>query len=411
MAALSSVAALFVLVLELPRQDLDPVQGVAMAAVSAAEGPAFFARALCSKRHQLQRDVHVAMSGAKRDAKKAARLRNREQQKLRMQNRAPPPGAEAIADPDFLRRLHNSGPVQLSQDVPAIDPTWAESDPGSLSRKVVEALCAHRFGESVSPETRSKGESSRGKQVLVTLDLTSKDVLGSCLDGQIHSFDKATGYMMDILRETDESLLKPLLKVQTPGAEPVLSVEELWKCQVFPCSVRWRVEDSVFNRYLSLVGNSTTEWQLAATMANYGKSGRLTKEQMEVRYNIEHSQLESVTLHLDGRSQRRLRIVRQALREAQKELAREEEAGPPGPEVLRVGAVRAQEALGILRRFVDEAGQEAGDEDDEEEDEDADEDESESESSDDDWLEESPPEEEPEGETRSFRMAGQGGKS
>eukprot|EP00435_Cladocopium_sp_Y103_P004242 s552_g1.t1 len=86
------------------------------------------------------------------------------------------------------------------------------------------------------------------------------------------------------------------LKVQTPGVEEELkSLDDLWKCEFFPCYVEWVKGTSRYSRYLVLDQQKTasakeraTIWRLADCSENHIKGHMLTAKQKSQEFEILH---------------------------------------------------------------------------------------------------------------------------
>eukprot|EP00971_Amphidinium_carterae_P217169 4311256-Amphidinium_carterae.1 len=140
---------------------------------------------------------------------------------------------------------------------------------------------------------------------------------------EVANFDRDTTILMENLRKlAGNDLITYRLKVQTSGMDSPLSEREFWKCEIFPCKVRWREEGKVQTQYLS---RSATDgkWRLASCVENWGNRGRLTKAQKEVVYDFSAKDIQDVVVHVDRRSQDQLYAAKTALKHAE-EVAAEE---------------------------------------------------------------------------------------
>lgn len=241
---------------------------------------------------------------------------------------SPPSAVTDLASAEFISRLRDDGPQEvMSEGLPEADPAWIlPKDAAGTARNVAEALCKFRFGsEVVVDEVRGGFEG-----FLVTLALADGGILGSCFSNQVRRFDKdlqRTVVALDEMTDGDQPLNK--LRVQTLGVDYELEIpEDLWRCELFPCKVRWRIGAKNSNKcdtkYLQRVRGKTEMWKLADTPENHppGKH-RLTKKQEMAAYEIEVDRIVSATVHMDSRSQRKLRKAKLAM-QAQREAARNE---------------------------------------------------------------------------------------
>ncbi|CAK8998259.1 unnamed protein product [Durusdinium trenchii] len=200
-----------------------------------------------------------------------------------------PSAVEELASAEFLQRLRDGGPqAERSEDLPDVDANWVAENANETARNVVTALCQHRFGEKVTVDEVIAGPpAAKGTEFIVTLALSDRMVFGSASSGQVQQFDRDTTTLLEQLKELCGWKLGIYrLKVQTPGVEEDLkSLEDLWRCELFPCYVEWVKGTSRFSRYLILDRNKTaasdvgvTIWRLADCSENHVK-GKLSNKQ------------------------------------------------------------------------------------------------------------------------------------
>lgn len=247
---------------------------------------------------------------------------SRKEKKLleKAQRKPLPPEVEHLISSNFIQRIRDSGPLDIAPegiDLPEVDAAWIADNPEDTARNVVNALCVHRFGESVCVDQVIGGsDAARGREYKVTLSLTDRAILGSCVSSQVQQFDKCTESLLESLRELD-GWTQPIyrLTVQTSGLDDLILPDDLWRCDHFPCEVTWQNSDGKTRTdFLKRWHNETESWSLAGCAENWGKTGHLTNQQKAMQFSIPSEAIQRARLHLDGRSQRLLRVAKQALR-------------------------------------------------------------------------------------------------
>ncbi|CAK8998257.1 unnamed protein product [Durusdinium trenchii] len=240
-----------------------------------------------------------------------------------------PSAVEELASAEFLQRLRavrqeDGGPqAERSEDLPDVDANWVAENANETARNVVTALCQHRFGEKVTVDEVIAGPpAAKGTEFIVTLALSDRMVFGSASSGQVQQFDRDTTTLLEQLKELCGWKLGIYrLKVQTPGVEEDLkSLEDLWRCELFPCYVEWVKGTSRFSRYLILDRNKTaasdvgvTIWRLADCSENHVK-GKLSNKQRSQEFEILHGDFLKVRTHIDKKSYSRIKKAREVLR-------------------------------------------------------------------------------------------------
>lgn len=248
-----------------------------------------------------------------------------------------PSAVQELASADFLRRLRDGGPqAERSEDLPVVNASWVAKDAHETARNVVNALCQHRFGAGVRVDEVIAGqEAAKGTEFIVTLALSDRSVFGSASSGQVQHFDRDTTALLEQLKELHEWKLGIYrLKVQTPGVEEELkSLDDLWKCEFFPCYVEWVKGTSRYSRYLVLDQQKTasakeraTIWRLADCSENHIKGHMLTAKQKSQEFEILHEDFLKVRTHIDKKSYSRIKKAREVLRSRPEAATEEEEA-------------------------------------------------------------------------------------
>lgn len=242
----------------------------------------------------------------------------------RQETTSTPAAVEELASAEFLRRMRDGGPQAMqTEGLPEVEAQWVAEEARDTARNVVNALCRHRFGDKVCVDEVFAGPpAAKGTEFIVTLSLADRGALGSASSGQVQSFDRDTTTLLEQLKEKlGWKLGIYRLKVQTPGVEEELrSLDELWKCGLFPCYVEWVRGTSRYSRYLALDRNRTTEnatlWRLADCQENHGKTGRLSAKQRSLEFEILPEEFVKVRTHLDKTSHSRVTKAREVLRKA-----------------------------------------------------------------------------------------------
>lgn len=233
----------------------------------------------------------------------------------RVKRDAPPLAAADLASAEFLSKLRDGGPQAVqAEDLPAVDPAWIGDSPADTARNLVNVLCRYHYGDSVSVDQVYEGpDANRGREYVVTLALADPNVFGSCHSQQVKEFDRDTTSLIEELKKIDgwdQRIYK--LSVQTPGTDKTMEVpDDLWKCEIFACRVRWEYEGKSDTKYLNKLAGTDRLWRLADIKENWDPQvGELTERQREALFTVYPDSIVAATLEANTESNLRLRAIK-----------------------------------------------------------------------------------------------------
>lgn len=261
-----------------------------------------------------------------------------------------------LAGGDFIRNIRDGGPQALqSEGLPPVESAWIGATAEETARNVVDALCQYHYGDSVHVDKVIAGaDAARGREYTVTLALADRNIFGSCHSTQVRDFDRDTTALLEELRTVDgwdQRIYR--LKVQTPGTDRDLTIEDLWKCELFPCCVHWERDGKQHCRYLHRVAGANASWRLADCSQNHQKGKSvLTQRQKDQNFTIEDTDLVKVTVQVDSKSYNRLQRVKEAMQLSQEgdlaeSLSRLAAEHPEDGEAAREAADEAEDGGGL----------------------------------------------------------------